>query len=258
MTFSHSHTLSIAQNRSCARSHKVYFLTLLLCAVFLAGASPVLAEASPAMTEAAGESTADTVTAYIKAEWQALGGDPEDTVSFPALGKGLSLPACQTTPEVGFVRHLQPGRNGAEVRCSQPFWQQFIAFELHVYGPVLVLKEALPADTQLTTEHFQTVILDTSGLSQGYYSDPATLLGMQSRRPLRAGTPISPDMLRPVNLIERGQAVKVRLNKPGIRIVMEGTALSDGHAGERIRVRNLSSGKILYAEVINSSVVEIH
>ncbi len=250
MTFSYLHTISIAQNLSCARRHKVYFLTLLLCAVILATALPVMAETHENLT-------ADAVTHHILNEWKKRGGSEDDNVSFPALGNGLSLPDCQSEPDVSFVRHLQPGRNGAEVRCSNPFWQQFIAFELHVYGQVMVLSEALPADTELTPGYLKAVILDTSGLTQGYFTSAEQLIGMQSRRPLRAGTPLTPDMLRPVNLIERGQAVKVRLNKPGIRIVLEGTALSDGHAGERIRVRNLSSGKMLYAEVINSSVVEI-
>lgn len=250
MTFSDFLTISIAQNLSYARRHKVYFLTLLLCAVILSTAQPVMAETRENLTS-------DAVTRHILGEWKKRGGSEDDDVSFPALGNGLSLPGCQTEPDVSFVRHLQPGRNGAEVKCSQPFWQQFIAFELHVYEEVMVMKEALPADTELTPEHLKAVILDTSGLTQGYFSSAGQLAGMQSRRPLRAGTPLTPDMLRPVNLIERGQAVKVRLNKPGIRIVLEGTALSDGHAGERIRVRNLSSGKMLYAEVISNSVVEI-
>lgn len=252
MTFLPVFKLSIVDNRRCVRRLTVYFLSLLLCPLLSARAAPASEDAG-----ASEQTTESALQRQILEEWQRLGGDDSAEVSFPALSSDLSLPDCPAGPEITYVRHLQPGRNGAEIRCSEPFWQQFIAFELLVYSEVMVLKEALPSDTELQPEHLLAVILDTSGMTQGYYTDPAQLTGMRTRRPLRTGAPLTPDMLRPVDLIERGQVVKVRLNKPGIHIVVEGTALSDGHAGEKIRVRNLNSGKTLYAEVISSSVVEI-
>ena len=246
MTFSSTLHLSIVENLTLARRQVVYFLSLLLCLYCspLTGAEP-------------GTDTTGKLQQVILAEWQRLGSSENAEVSFPALSGGFSLPDCATEPALNFVRHLQPGRNGVEVSCSDPFWQQFLAFELHVFAPVVVLQEALPADTELRPEHLQAVILDTSELNQGYFTEPEDLAGMQTKRPLRTGTPLSEDMVRPVNLIERGQTVKVLLNKPGISIVVEGVALSDGYAGERIRVRNLTSGKTLYAEVVSSQVVRI-
>jgi len=59
------------------------------------------------------------------------------------------------------------------------------------------------------------------------------------------------------DLVERGQPVTVRLDRPGLSIEIEGEALSDGHLGERIRVKNSRSGKTLFAEVIASGLVQV-
>jgi flagella basal body P-ring formation protein FlgA len=64
-------------------------------------------------------------------------------------------------------------------------------------------------------------------------------------------------MLDPPVIINRGERVKIRVNRPGIRIEMNGTALENGRQDERIRVRNEQSQKIVYGRAAGRGLVQV-
>jgi flagella basal body P-ring formation protein FlgA len=57
--------------------------------------------------------------------------------------------------------------------------------------------------------------------------------------------------------IRKGDKVKLVLNSSSIYIEFPGLALSNAKEGERVKVRNLSSNKIIYGEAKSGKVVEI-
>ena len=59
------------------------------------------------------------------------------------------------------------------------------------------------------------------------------------------------------DLVQRGQLLKIRLVRPGIQVEIKGEALSRGHLGEQIQVRNTQSGTTLFAEVIGDGLVQV-
>ena len=190
--------------------------------------------------------------------WHQIGGDDHrSSVSFPTLSASYQFPDCVQIPEVNLIRTLQPGRNGVELRCHQPFWTQTLAVDLEVYQDVVVLTEDAVRDQPVSAAQVTLVEMNTADLSQGYLTSPEEIDGMMLKRSLRAGTPLNPDMLEPADIVERGQPVTIRLNRPGIRIEMKGSALSAGHLGERIRVRNEQTDKTLYAEVVADGLVQV-
>ena len=200
----------------------------------------------------------ELVKADVLGRWQETTGNSQNAdVSFPTLSGNYRFPECDSTPEISLIRALQPGRNGAELRCASPFWSQTLALELHVFAEVVVLQQDAQHDTVLSGAATGLVTTDVAGLSQGYYTDPVQVDGMIVRRSLRAGTTLTPDMLEPADIISRGQPVTILLNRPGIRIEIKGSALADGHEGERIRVRNEQTGALLYAEVIGDGLVQV-
>jgi len=50
--------------------------------------------------------------------------------------------------------------------------------------------------------------------------------------------------------------VQILSQSEGFRVQMSGEALSGGHLGQQIRVRNLTSGKVLRARVVAPGIVE--
>jgi flagella basal body P-ring formation protein FlgA len=239
MTSFNLSSMSIVENKRCAWLFAAFFL--LLC------------------------STINTVHAWeaslrseIIAHWQQLGGDPElSEVSFPTLTPGYALPTCESPRALHFIRNLQPGRNGIELSCDSPYWTQSLAIELHVYDMVVILKEGVIRDRPIHADQLTLVRMDTSSLHQGHFNEPEQVVGMMARRTIRKGTPLTPDMIEPFDIIERGQPLTIKLQRPGISIEMKGKALASGHIGERIRVKNEQSGSTVYAEIVADGLVQV-
>jgi len=232
-------SLSIVENRRSARLLYVIFVLLLTGRVH-AGLSP------------------DTLGQKVMNMWIQVGGEAANTeVVFPSIPSEYRFPDCATDPEIKVVRHLQPGRNGLELSCSQPFWKQSVAVELEIYADVVTVESNIRRDTVISADQLRLSRMNTASLHQGYFDTVDAVAGTLSRRTLRQGTPITPDMLDQPDLVERGQPLTIRLNRPGIQIEMKGEALNDGHLGEGIRVRNVQSGAIVFAEVIGDGLVQV-
>ena len=83
--------------------------------------------------------------------------------------------------------------------------------------------------------------------------------GLVAKRPLRAGTVIRPHMFGPAQMpiiVKRNHGVVIRIERPGFVITAVGTALSDGKAGQSIKVRNVDSQRIIVAKVNDDGSVE--
>lgn len=87
--------------------------------------------------------------------------------------------------------------------------------------------------------------------------DLAALEGCVARTRVVAGSMLTEDLLVPKPLILTGSPVQVRYAGNGFQILVDGIAREDGRRGERIRVKSLSSGRILRAVVVAPGVVEL-
>ncbi len=200
----------------------------------------------------------DIISQHLISQWRELSGHQGKAyLSYPGLPGNYRLPDCPGGFSIDLLRPLQPGRNGIEVSCASPYWKQNLAIQLHVIREVLVLSRTLADETTLKAGDIRFVERDTGELTKGYYTRQEDISGMMTRRTLRAGTVLSPEMIEPPVIIRRGEPVSIRINRPGIHIEMKGIALSKARAGERIRVRNEGSGKIISAEAIKPGVVQV-
>ncbi|MBN8909949.1 MAG: flagellar basal body P-ring formation protein FlgA [Rhodospirillales bacterium] len=85
----------------------------------------------------------------------------------------------------------------------------------------------------------------------------AEAVGMQIKRSVAAGQPLTTaDLTRPATIV-RGATVQMRLQAPGIELTGQGVALEAGAMGERIRVLNPTSRAVLEAEVLGPNLVRI-
>ncbi|WP_369857178.1 flagellar basal body P-ring formation chaperone FlgA [Candidatus Thalassolituus haligoni] len=204
------------------------------------------------------ESWQATLQHQLLQQWTDISGDAHgNRVSLVGLSPDYQLPACSQALNIELARPLQPGRNGVELRCASPWWQQFVAVELHVMESVAILTQAARSGDSTASASIQFVQQDLGNLQQGYIRNPEQLQDMEFRRNLRPGTVITPDMLISKLLIERGALVRIHLQRGAIQLQTEGDALSQGRKGDTIRVRNRRSGKTLTAEVIGPGEVTI-
>lgn len=85
----------------------------------------------------------------------------------------------------------------------------------------------------------------------------AALVGLEVRRAVYVGRPVSRDALGPPTLVARNALVAMRFASAGLGIRTEGRALESGGLGERVRVMNLASRQVVTATVAARGLVEV-
>lgn len=83
------------------------------------------------------------------------------------------------------------------------------------------------------------------------------LVGQQVRRMLVAGRPVPRQSVIPPVIVNRGDKVKILLSYGGLQLTAAGRAMADAHAGQEIRVVNLSSNKAISAIATTQGIVEV-
>lgn len=85
--------------------------------------------------------------------------------------------------------------------------------------------------------------------------DPAVLYGSVAKRTIHAGQQIRPSAYEPDYAVKKRSSVKILYERGAIRIELLGLALENGQKGDIIKVKNLSSNKVLRCKVLSSGSV---
>ncbi len=183
----------------------------------------------------------------------------QTSASAAALDPRLRLAACERP----LTATLRPGarigpRTIVAVSCegSRP-WRLFVPVEVTVRTRVWTARHPLPRGHLLSADDMVSDVRDVSRMNSGYVSNIEMLLGQRLRSSVLAGRALTLQLVEADKLIRRGQSVTLAVNAGGIEIRMSGTALSDGAMGQRIRVENVNSGRVVEGIVRSREVVEV-
>lgn len=194
---------------------------------------------------------------YIKALLPKTPGG--STVTVGALDSRLRLARCpqplNTVLPVGM--QLQ-ARVTVGVSCPGPVhWTLYVPVTIESTINVLVLSRAVAREAHLTAADVTVETRKTAGPGTAYLGTAAELANRTVRRPLAAGTVLTADMFAPDLIIKRGQEVTLVSSGGSIEVRASGRAMSDGAAGSRIQVQNLSSLRVVEGVVQSADVVEV-
>lgn len=123
---------------------------------------------------------------------------------------------------------------------------------------VLVMARTIPAGTLLTSRDVVARQLPHTTAPNNYVLDVQDALGLETSRSVAEGSPLSPDMLRPVFLVKKGEQVTLRSIAAGVTISVNVKALSDGLKGEVITVETLDTKEKLQARVTANKALEMY
>ncbi len=170
-----------------------------------------------------------------------------ERIEVGVIAPGVQLRHCgrpiDATPAPG-VR--VPNRIVFELRCSSPQpWHLYVPVTVVGVTPVVVAAHAIVAGTVLTGHDLALASRDLTGLPPGYLDSPAIAIGLTAARPVAQGEILTNQMLLGNKAVTRGQTVTLVAKTGGISVRMAGRALADGFVNQRVRVENLSSGKIV-------------
>lgn len=181
------------------------------------------------------------------------------TVEAGLLDSRLHLKDCSGKLAAFTAPGSRPGSNmTVGIRCNGPApWKIYVPVRSRLVGQVLVSRNALQRGHKLTLDDVVLSEHDLDRLHYGYLQDPADLVGQELRRAIPPGAVITPPMLAQSRTVRRGQTVTLYADQGGIEIKMAGKALMDAALQQRIRVENLSSGRIIEGVVRSPERVEI-
>ena len=160
-------------------------------------------------------------------------------------------------PVVASPQHMKD-RVTVELRCPDPKpWHLYVPVRIVGTSPVAVAAHAIVVGTVIKDTDLNIEERDISELPLGFLDDPAIAVGLTASRPIAGGAYLTNQQLVAPKAVQRGQSVTLLADAGGISVRMAGRALSDGLMNQRVRVQNLSSGKIVEGIARSSQVVEI-
>ncbi|MEC7814770.1 MAG: flagellar basal body P-ring formation chaperone FlgA [Pseudomonadota bacterium] len=175
------------------------------------------------------------------------------------LDSRLRLAPCETALSLEFTGDpMQSTSPSLLVSCQgERPWRMFVTASIEVFGPALVAARPLARGERLTEALLTTQEVQVNASRKGALTDPAAIEGMRMRRPVNAGTVMSPDLLEAPHAIERGDHVIIVASSGGFSVSTRGKALDSAEIGEQVLVENLRSARTIKATATAPGRVEI-
>lgn len=142
-------------------------------------------------------------------------------------------------------------RNGNLIRT------QSVRVRIEVLRDVIIAARPLPSGTTLTENDIGTVRRWVRRIHPQTLPSMEAAKGKRLSTQLSTGAEILSTMLKEIPLVRKGKVVKIVFDNGLMQIITVGLSEEDGFAGNIIRVRNIKSNKIVYARVIDDSLVGI-
>lgn len=202
-----------------------------------------------------GADLVNQVRDYLEDETLVAHPDVDYTIKVHPLDARLSFPACDQLDieRKGTRTH---GRVSVAVRCQSPHpWSAFVAADILVETPVVVVNTTVTRGTRLTGSMLSIEHRPLRELRNEFLRDIKQAVGFESRRTLAAGAVLYSRHLTEPTLVNKGERVQIVSRRGAVKVSTMGTALSDGHPGEQISVRNGQSDRVIQAWVEATGVV---
>ncbi len=201
----------------------------------------------------------ESIQSAAIAHMQTLVTDQGAVVSSKQLDPRLRLTQCDQAIETFKApgSKLQ-GNTIVGVRCSgiNP-WSIYVQVKITRELPVVVLEHSRPVGHVLASTDLIFMKHDVYSLNGGYFLDINEVIGKELKHNLTPSRVLNPRLLKKANIVQRGKRVGIVSASNGIQVRMQGEALMNGSKGQRIRVRNLKSKRIVEGVVKNASTVVI-
>lgn len=166
------------------------------------------------------------------------------------------MPACAAPVTLELADSRVPQRMRFVAACpGAGGWRYDILVRSSITARVAVTSVPVTANTPLQAADMTLARHDVTLIPDSISSLPS-VLGLTSKRSLRAGEVLRQGQLASAVLIKRGSAVNIVARKEQIEVSMAGEAMDPGAQGDIIRVRNATSGTQIRARVVDAGVVE--
>jgi len=231
----------------------ISLISLLALGALSAWANAAAASANAAQSHAQNHAEIrDTVTAFVRAQTQALPG--KVSIQVAEIDRRVTLPACPALEAFLPPGSQLNGNSSVGVRCNskQP-WSLFVQVNVKHSVNMLTVNKTLQQGQTVRAEDLGN--LSSESLQTGTLSDPSQAIGKIMKYGVAAGQILRNDMLRAPYSIMIGQSVHLQVRGTGFRVSAEGQALNNAAEGDAISARS-ASGQIV-SGIVKGGTIEI-
>lgn len=223
--------------RTASTIHRRRWPTALLLLALVAAGPAVAAEAQVQDLDALRLTALDYLRTRLRdsgAQIEVNGVDPR-----------LRLWACESAIEAALAPGASlRGRTAVVLRCPAPAWKLVLSAQVRVERSVVVAARPLARGTVLGAGDLKLAGTDATQPGSGdWLDDPRPAVGRVLQTALAVDAPVPSDALAEPLTVRRGETVELVVWRAGMRISATGVALADGRPGERLRAKNLASGR---------------
>jgi flagella basal body P-ring formation protein FlgA len=182
-------------------------------------------------------------------------------VSADKMDSRLNLKACAEDKLTIFNPYETPMLHSSTIaaKCLEQdnHWTLYVPIKITVLKTVLVAKHPLMRGKQVNDEDIYQTEMDTQKLKQGYFTNKQELVGLVCKHDIAPDSPFNPYNIELPKLVHKGEQVTIVANDSNLTVSMHGIAINEGVLGETVRIKNLSSKRIIEAQVTGRKNVKV-
>lgn len=194
---------------------------------------------------------------FLAAEYQQIDHERID-INVSNLDNRLRLARC--TQPIEFINQDQTGFGGnisVKAACdSGKVWSVHVAAQVTIYREIPIALRDIARGEVISQVHITTNIVNVSSIRQAFLADTQAIVGKEAKRNIGSGEPFRTALLDAPTAVKRGELVTLESLAGSIKVSSSGTAMADGRVGQKIRVRNNSSERIISGVVISQGLVQ--
>ncbi|RAP36386.1 flagella basal body P-ring formation protein FlgA [Legionella quinlivanii] len=173
----------------------------------------------------------------------------------------LHLQKCHKNQLEAFnpYQHLAKQHTTIGIRCKEPtnHWTIYVPVRITILKEVLVSSHSLAKGDIITDRDIYLQKQNVSFVSQDYIDNSDQALGLAVKKNIKEGQLITHSLLQKPWLVRKGEQILIQAINGNIKITMAAIALADGALNETIKVRNLTSKRVVDAQVVDVRKVTV-
>lgn len=203
--------------------------------------------------------TKNLVRKFLETQLKTISQE-EINIEIGYLDPRLKLPMCSEQQlKFSIPNNNDPLRaSTVHVYCDmQTAWSIYVPVKVKMMVPVFVSARQIMKGENIHPTDLKIVSVDVNQLPQGYIKDISQTTNKIAKQNLQAGAPLKPEHLANPELIHHGDIVTIVAQINQVLVQNPGVALNNGGEGDRIKVQNLKSKKILDGQITASKTVKV-
>lgn len=167
--------------------------------------------------------------------------------------------SCSAPISFEFAREpLENAHTTVLTQCNDTSsWKLYLKVDFKVFAPRVIARNGVARGAIIELDDLDTQEQQINKHGQQGFDALEDVAGMIAKRSIRSARLITPDLIIPPMLVERGDEVLIIASNDRISIKMKGTALNKGRKGQQISVRNAQSKRVINAYIQDKGLVSV-